>query len=65
MGMIVVNEKFMGFFSCFVESTSALLSLANQFNSMLSVYEIVCKLREVLPNFSVFVCNSSFGFFFS
>ncbi|XP_050256030.1 protein kinase STUNTED [Quercus robur] len=29
------------------ESTSALLSLANQFNSMLSVYEIVCKLREV------------------
>ncbi|KAK7831026.1 receptor-like cytosolic serine/threonine-protein kinase rbk2 [Quercus suber] len=29
------------------ESTSALISLANQFNSMLSVYEIVCKLREV------------------
>nr|POE67449.1 hypothetical protein CFP56_27380 [Quercus suber] len=28
-------------------STAALLSLANQFNFMLSVYEFVCKLREV------------------
>ena len=41
-----------------------LLSLANQFNFMLFVYEFFYKLRAVLSSFSVLTCNQVFFFFF-